>query len=190
MHFYFLVRLSAVWDKASADRESLPSLYALIKKTSVRSHFADETYHYHLTMAEPRDLNPSNNQEEQRFRKEFWKRHSLQRAQQEKENVERWINFAIRIIPRVERTFIAPNLRPFRDSYIAHNLDAAVTNKGDPIKLRYGDEAKLLRLTVRIVDRLHLALNGAGFAWDQAQEQAIRNAKELWTSCRFNLSDE
>jgi hypothetical protein len=114
----------------------------------------------------------------------------VRRAAEEKAKVERWINFAVRIVPSVEQSFVAKSLRPFRDSYIAHNLDASVASMGDPIRLHFGDEAKLLRLTIRVVDRFHLALNGAGFAWGMAQEQANRNAAELWSSCRFYLSEE
>lgn len=187
MHFYFLVRLSALWDKPSYDRESLPSLLALLNKTSVKQRFANDTYKYHSTLAEPRDLDPSTDPEERKIRAEYWERERLSRAAREKAKVERWIDCVTRIAPLVEKRYVADGLRPFRDGYIAHNLDAAVVNKGDPMKLRYGDEAKLLRLTIRAVDRLHLALNGAGFAWNSAQEQASRNANELWSSCSFRI---
>jgi AbiU2 len=190
MHFYFLVRLSAIWDKASPDRESLPSLLALIDKPSVRERIADDTYRYHSTIGEPRISRPSTDPVEQRIITEHWERYSVRRAAEEKAKVERWINFSVRIVPRVEQSFVAKSLRPFRDSYIAHNLDASVASMGDPIRLHFGDEAKLLRLTIRVVDRFHLALNGAGFAWGMAQEQANRNAAELWSSCRFDLSEE
>ncbi len=190
MHFYFLVRLSAMWDKASPDRESIPAVLALIEKAEVLDRFADDTFQYHLTMAEPRDLNPSEDPEQRRIRADIWRRHSRERAEEEKAKVKRWTAFIRRIIPRVEQTFVSSSLRPFRDGYIAHNLEASVVNKGDPIKMRYGDETKLLRLTIRIVDRLHLALNGTGFMWDMAKEQANRNANELWSNCRFELPED
>lgn len=190
MHFYYLVRLSAIWDKPSSDRESIPSVLALIDKAAVLEHFADDTFDYHASTAEPRDLNPSSDPEERRIRSEYWVRHCRERAEVERLKVKRWTAFVRRIVPRVEQTCISNSLRPFRDGYIAHNLEASVVNKGNPIKLRYGDETKLLKLTVRIVDRLHLALNGAGFAWDMAQEQASRNANELWSSCRFELPNK
>ena len=69
-------------------------------------------------------------------------------------------------------------------------MEAAFVNKGDPIKIRYGDETKLLRLTIRIVDRLHLALIGTGFVWEMAKEHANRNANELWSSCRFEFPED
>ncbi|MEL7178392.1 MAG: hypothetical protein AAFN63_01035 [Pseudomonadota bacterium] len=187
MQFYFLVRLSAIWDKASPDRESIPTVIALLGKPEVADWFVNETYQYHLNMAPPRELNPTTDPAEQRLRAEYWASYNLNRAEKERANVRRWITFATRVVPRVEHSFLAKSLRPFRDRYIAHNLGASVDNKGSPTKLRHGDEDKLLRLTVRIVDRLHLALNGTSFAWDASQEQASRNANELWSNCRFEF---
>lgn len=189
MHFYFLVRLSAVWDKQSPDRESLPTLASLVDKPSIREHFAKTAYNYNANMAEPRDLNPSTDPEEVRTRSEYWERERERRALKAKAEVERWLAFAIRMIARADRSCVSVGLRPFRDGYIAHNLDSGVANQGRPIKLRYGDEAKLLRITIRIVDRLHLALNRTGFAWDSAVEQARRNSDELWSRCSFGLSE-
>jgi hypothetical protein len=187
MHFYFLVRLSAIWDKPSSDRESIPSVLALIEKQSVKDRFVDATYEYHATMAEPRRLTPTTEPVEQSMLADHWAAFRKRRAEEESEKVKRWITFVTRIVPRAEHSFVATSLRPFRDGYLAHNLEAAAVNKGNPIKIKYGDEAKLLRLTIRIIDRLHLSLNGTGFAWDMAREQAIRNASELWSSCKFDI---
>lgn len=188
MQFYFLVRLSATWDKPSSDRESLPSLIALLDKRSVREWFAEDIYNYHASTTKPRNLDKTTDPDELRALTEHWERFRVQRAIEAKARAERYINSVVRIVPRLEQSWVAPVLRPFRDSYIAHNLDAEVNTEGEPKKLRYGDEAKLLRLTIRIVDRLHLAINGASFAWDLAQEHARRNATDLWSSCRFELS--
>jgi len=187
MHYYFLVRLSAIWDKPSNDRASIPSVRALIDKQEVRDQIVNDTHKYHASLAEPRSLTPAIDPEEEQILSDHWAHSRLARASEESEKVRRWMAFAVRIVPRVERSFVSSSLRPFRDGYLAHNLEASVVNRGDPVKLRYGDEAKLLRLTIRIVDRLHLALNGAGFAWDMAQDHARRNASELWTSCHFDL---
>lgn len=188
MHFYFLVRLSAIWDKPSSDRESIPSVLALIEKQEVRNRFVEDTYRYHSTMEEPTSVPPVTDPEERRMLADHWARYRVQRAEEESKKVRRWIAFVMRVVPRIEQSFVADSLRPFRDSYIAHNLEASVVNKGNPIKIRYGDEAKLLRRTICIVDRLHLALNGTAFDWDMARKQASRNVSELWSSCRFDIS--
>ena len=187
MHFYFLVRLSAIWDKASPDRESIPSVMALIEQADVIDQLAEDTFQYHLNIAEPSNSKPTEDPEERRFLAEAWETYCLERAEEEKAKVKRMIAFVKRVVPRVEQSCIDRSLRPFRNGFIAHNLEDSVVRKGYPVRLRYGDETKLLRLTIRIIDRLHLALNGTGFDWDMAKEHATRNANELWSNCRFEF---
>ncbi|MEQ5826279.1 hypothetical protein J3456_02785 [Sulfitobacter sp. NFXS29] len=187
MHFYFLVRLSAVWDKPSKDRESIPTVLALLDKEGVRGHFAEETYAYHSITLEPSRLNPTADSDEQRMLAEYWRRQRTERAERESRKVRRWLLFVKQCAPKVEETYVTSSLRPFRDSYLAHNLEASIFNESNPVQFRYGDEAKLLKLTIRIVDRLHRSVNGAGFDWDGAQDHARRNANEFWSSCRFDI---
>lgn len=187
MHHYFMVRLCAIWDSASNDRESIPSVMALIGKESVRERFVQAAYDYHSTMAEPRSLTPTNDPVERQLLADHWATYRVKRAEEESIRVKRWINFVTKAVPTIQSSCVDNGLRAFRDGYLAHNLASSAVNKGMPIKIKYGDEAKLFRLTIRIVDRLHLSLNRTGFAWDTAQKNARRNAYELWSSCGFDI---
>ncbi|MEL6915947.1 MAG: hypothetical protein AAFP13_15740 [Pseudomonadota bacterium] len=187
MHFFMLVRLAALWDKASRDRESIPTVVALIANADVMQHFADDTYKYFANEAQPRTITLEPDPEIEKLLKKHWETDRIVRAERESRTVLRWLKFCARITPRVENSYVAQTLRPFRSTHLAHNLSLGKGDESEPLKIRYGDEENLLRLSIRIVDRLHLAVNGAGFAWDDARSQARRNALELWSSCSFDL---
>ena len=76
-----------------------------------------------------------------------------------------------------------------RNKRLAHNLvKTKEESKGldvQPVKYKY--VSTLLKETITIVDALHMALNGCGFAWNDAQKMARRNAKELWANCSFEI---
>lgn len=187
MQSYFLVRLSAIWDKGTADRVSIPTVHKLISTPEVKERVVRETYHYHATVEEPRRPEAAVDPEQQRFLSEHRERMRKERGAYESERVGRWFAAVDRVVPKVEQTYLAAALRPFRDGFLAHNLRGEAVNKGNPVKFRRGHEMRLLKLTIYIVDRLHLALNGASFYWEGARRQARRNASELWHSCRFDL---
>lgn len=187
LHYFHLVRLCALWDKASLQRESIQTVVSLVEDIEVRNALAEATFEYHSTLAEPRRLTPTSDPIEADILSELWARHQVRRAAEERAKVQRWLAFAIRVAPKVERCIMKDSLRPFRDAYLAHNLDPDADKVKLPAKLRYGDEGKLLRLTVRVVDRLHLAVNGTSFDWETAQEQASRNAEELWSACKISF---
>lgn len=188
MQFYHLVRLCAVWDKAKSGRESIPTVVALLADSQVRNRLAEETYDYHASQAEPLSPTPTNDPVEADLLSAHWKSYCVRRAEEERDRVRRWLSFTTRIAPRVEARFLTNNLRPLRDGYLAHNLDPSADGVRSPAKLHYGDEAKLLSITVRVVDRLHLAINGTCFDWEAVRMHSKRNANEFWSSISFTAS--
>lgn len=187
LHYFHLVRLCALWDTARLGRESVQTVVSLVDDIEVRNALAEATFVYHSTLAEPRSLTPTRDPTEADILSRHWAKYRVRRAEEEKAKVQRWLAFAIGVAPKVERCIMKDSLRPFRNAYLAHNLDPDADKVKLPEKFRYGDEGKLLRLTVRVVDRLHLAVNGTSFDWEMAQEQARRNAEELWSACKFSF---
>jgi hypothetical protein len=52
---------------------------------------------------------------------------------------------------------------------------------------RYGDERKLLRRTITIVDHLYVSLNGTGFDWSSAKSMHKRNAEAFWKGVKIEV---
>ncbi len=81
-------------------------------------------------------------------------------------------------------------LGDFRDANIAHNLDVPepdIGTKTSVHRLKYGDEASLLKDTVAVADALHHGLNRTAFDWEGSQEIARKNARALWNRCTFDI---
>ncbi|MDG1739263.1 MAG: hypothetical protein P8H92_15055 [Paracoccaceae bacterium] len=190
MHYYFLIRLSALWDKPSQDRESILSLIALIDDAAVVDRFVSDTYAYHSSLAEPRYVTPEEDPDVSEMLRQHWLAERVSRAEEESWKVQVRVKSARRMVDFIARRYVDEGVREFRDRYIAHNLNLDLSNKHRPVSLQYGDENRLFLYTTRILDRLHLALNGTSFGWDMAREHAKRNATELWTSCEFNIGRE
>ena len=52
---------------------------------------------------------------------------------------------------------------------------------------RYGDERRLLRKTMTVVNNLYLSLNGTGFDWDGSRKMHERNAEAFWKGMEIKI---
>ena len=87
----------------------------------------------------------------------------------------------------------SPRLRSvinIRDKHLAHSLAQTASERNGAVDpMRYGDGPCLLKETIKIVDGLHIGINGEGFQWEDAREMARRDAEALWKSCTFAVAD-
>jgi AbiU2 len=189
MHLYELVRLCAVWDKPRDDRESIPTILALLAKPEVIETLVEDTHRSYATDATPHDLRPTNDPVIESAKVAWWQRYRIERADEQVQKVSEWIATAREQADAIIASAALKSLREFRDAHIAHNLSLPETPAGmqDEVRpVRYGDET-ILDATVDIVDALHLALNGTSFDWEGAREIASNNARDLWNGCRFEV---
>lgn len=191
MHLFEVARLCALWDKPSRDRESLPTIIKLISKPTIIEGLAEEVRYYHANLAEPRRLTPIADEVEAEILSRHWKEYCAGRSNEEEALVRRRLQRATWATNRVMECRVLRSVVDFRNDYIAHNLNRPepdVASISDvPRPMQYGDERRLLGITVRIADYLHLGLNGTGFDWDVSREIARRAARELWENCSFEI---
>lgn len=190
MHMFEVLRLAAIWDRPGSDRCSIPSVVAMIDE-EVTAMVVERTYSYHASQAEPKRLTPPSSDEEAAALRNDWRDYCGGRATSEAVAAARRLRRARRATAKTQGSSALRAVTSFRDRYVAHNLEISGVAEGgsdaSPRKMQFGDENRLLRVTERIVDLLHLSLNGTSFGWEGAREQAARCSRELWTNCTFSV---
>lgn len=190
LHLFEFVRLCALWDSCRDDRESIPTILALIDKPDILRQVVAETHAKFANSAPPYDLRPSKDPVIVEMKREWWMKYRAERAEEEAARTQEQLAAALLRITAMQANPVLKVLRDFRDEFIAHNLSLPKlleAGEGGARRLRYGDERPLLRETIKIADLLHRALNDTTFFWLDARRMARRDAKALWTRCTFNI---
>ncbi|MCF8506243.1 MAG: hypothetical protein K9G59_15130 [Caulobacter sp.] len=153
-----LIRLMALWDRASADRTSIPTIAALIDRDSVRAEMR------RLHLGDWHDAGPQ-------FLHDTGAR------------FDKLLRRATRWALAVEKSQRVDSLRDHRDAFIAHNLGPATDYKSP----KYGQERRLLATTYRIANMLNVVLNNTSTAYEMTDEMCRKYAEDLWVDCRFGV---
>lgn len=159
-----LVRTCALWDRASENRLSLPTIAALVDHDDV----------YDLMAA--------------RIRSDWPDDHAF--GEQQRIRIMRGVRRAVPLVKAIERSPRLKSLVNHRDKNLAHSLSASFAEgRGDVIpQPKYGFERKLLRVSISLADRLYLGVSNTSYSWEGSRAIARGNARALWDSCRFEIA--
>ena len=195
MYFFEIIRLCALWDHdarldfVDSDMESVPTIIKLIDDTDVLAALTEETRAHWVNRMLPRNYSSSSDQETQEAIQEAMRRRKEEWAD---EQAAKTNSRLIDAMAKARCVIGSPELRSvlnIRHKYLAHSLtQTRLERKASVHPIKYGDEAWLFEETLKIVDGLHIGINGAGFAWDSARQIARRNAEALWNSCTFTVT--
>ena len=173
MYGFEIIRLCAVWDRASADRDSIPSIVKLIEHPAVTEALIEKT------RAE--------------WSREREDAKALKRAEDKAAEARAEIPQLIAKGREIENSTRLESVRKMRDWHLAHSLfemsPAREKKANDVFPMKYGDERKLLLDSVPLVERLHLWVTGGSFTFDKGREMARRDAEALWKHCTFNIQN-
>lgn len=174
--------ICTLWDPPARDRNSLPTVAALIDCDGVRE-LVEERKRQEAT--EGRHLDAESNDSEMlawitELSDEDIAKTSKKRA--------RLLDEAVAEIGRIEASDLLRAARDFRDIRLAHNLSTDA-KKYPSLNARVGDESQLLSLTVPILNRVDLVVRSSTFDWESTLRIAKRNAESLWHGCRFNVRE-
>jgi hypothetical protein len=156
-----ILRLCALWDNAAKNCESIPTVVALIDDPEVlRALGADISSKW-----------------DEKFG-ELQKRKLVGR-------LKRSINRS----KEIKASSLLTDLVNFRDKRLAHALDRTNReNKGHAAQVpKVGDEVKLLKASMTIVQNLYLGICNADFDLKHSQDIARKNAMALWGQCKFDI---
>lgn len=154
-----LIRLTALWDKPSEDRVSIPEIVALIDDPAVRAYLRSDFDAFYV--------DPAN-----------W---VLQGPENGRRFDRRW-RLAINATHLVMASRRLSAVRQHRDKFLAHNLTIPTTHSA-----RYGYERRLLRTSQRIALSLSTVLEDRGLDYEASRELNRRHAAEFWTGLRWTL---
>lgn len=162
-HSYELVRLCALWDRSDQNRESIPTVVALIDHPDVIAALAAD-----IASAWPEEP---------------------QWAKEQVQKLTSGLCRAVAVTKAINRSARLRNLVNHRDKNLAHALsESRAESRGVAFSQpKYGDEAKLLRASIMVADRLYLGIANTSFDFDATRTFARKNAEALWHSCRFDI---
>jgi len=185
---YELVRLCALWDPSKPDRESIPTIAALVDSDAVRTLLAEETQRHWVQL--PARVIPSDegsDDEVQKLAESIAHAQSAAFGVKQAQKALHWLKSAKRMETRVRRCDRYLALVDSRDRYIAHNLSFAAARKAPLTTAKYGDDSWLLALSIRIIDRLYLGICGANFDWNGSQKIAEKRALNFWNGVSLKV---
>jgi HEPN superfamily AbiU2-like protein len=182
LHQFEIVRLCALWDRASADRESIPTIIELIKPPDVIEALAQEPLRHWSSIGGDIMGQPEASADAalRRANEGFGE----QEAQITRDELRKAIVDVCRILdsPKLK------SIMNLRHKHLAHSLIETSLEKAGPVAaMKYGDERDVLFESVPIVEALHRGISGKGFSFENSQRIAREHAEALWKGCTFDI---
>jgi hypothetical protein len=143
MHLFEVMRLCAIWDKPSPDRESIPTIIALFNEPKLIDQLINEIRGSYADEPPPADFHDGDDAQEIAAKESWWKQGRETVVRQVQEVTRDRLSFAANKAAEVQASSRLKALVDFRDRYIAHNLDIAQPEMSDEASvehLKYGDE--------------------------------------------------
>jgi hypothetical protein len=161
MHQIEVIRVCALWDQPSIDRESILTVIELIDDPKVLDALADQ--------ARAGD--------------------SGELGKKRAERAVAALKSAIQKAKEIRKSQQLKSIRNLRDKHIAHYLTQTreETKSGPVTQMRHGDEAPVLDATVSIVEALNSWVNDVSLPLKESQAIDRRCAEALWQACTFKI---
>jgi len=176
---YEIVRLYALWDRESSDRESILTIIKLIDKASIIEALEIETKNEWLSIGSHIVDLEKHDPETQKWIEEETERSLLEIAIDRAHLAGRSIQAAIYASKRIAKSERLKALRHVRDVYAAHALDPSKISKPQQ-SMRHGDEKWLMNYSIMIINWLNVGVRGASMDWEASRKMAQRNASYFW----------
>jgi hypothetical protein len=182
---YEVIRLCALWDPPSPERESISTIAALVNAPTVIELVAAEARVSRLDM--PRHILGCPSAEERAVIEQY----SQQRAAEE---AEEWAIGHCRQVRRAcwnaRRVMASVKLRAmqdFRNHHLAHSLAEGARRAVPDVSPRYGDERRLLNISMKTLDRFYGGLYSTNFIWDDTRQMFQRDAELFWRGVKIEV---
>ena len=181
---YELLRLASCWDRASSERDSIPSVITLLDQKPVLIEVETQIRNWNAPSAV---LNPSKDLKLRALEAKALFETQAQWAKEDVATGKLAVKAVLDKAKAIRDGDLLRALRQCRDRMIAHNLTIPVVSSGPEIdNLKYGNEKLLLNETVSIVQKLHLWINGKDFDIEgEVTQNRSRQANAFWQNLVF-----
>ena len=174
MHQIELVRACALWDGVDLDKENIPTVVALIDHPAVIENLAEETRAHHI------DIPTMIDEAMRAINREF--------GDSQAERVRTELRGAIDATHQMLRSQLWQSVMNVRDKHVAHSLEATRREKTATIApMKNHDAIKMIDASITIVEPLYVWITGGSFSIDSSREIDRKNAKALWSGCKFEI---
>jgi AbiU2 len=180
LHQFEIVRLCALWDRAGADKENIPTIIELVKPPDVIDALAQETLSYWS--------GGDHHQPEASADAQLIRRINEGLAEQEAQITRNELRKAIEDVCRILDSPKLKSIMNLRNKRLAHSLIETSLEKAGPVAaMKYGDERDVLFESIPIVEALYRGISGKGFSFEDSQRIAREHAEALWKGCTFDV---
>jgi hypothetical protein len=161
MHQIEIVRICALWDNPTLDRESILSVIELIDHPNVLETLADQA------------------------RGDLPKPAGDQRAAKALSGLKE----AIKKAREARTSSKLKSIRSLRDKHVAHYLTEKVEEaENGPSPMKHGDEGPVIEASIAIVEALNSYVNGVGLSFGDCRTIDQKCATALWNACTFKIA--
>lgn len=184
-----IVRLCSLWDGASLDRVSIPTIVELVRPEDVQILIAAEIRSEMLQQHETsRLVNPEGGSAADDGDRSGFRTNLGQIIEDRVEGAQTRVSQAIDTAQAVLNSSEHSSVKRHRDNHLAHQLEPTVRQDSRAVPLpraKFGDEKVLLDMTITVFDALQTSLNRSHFHWDLYFDDAKKSAEGLWNRLRF-----
>jgi hypothetical protein len=180
-HRFELLRLTALWDAPSENRESIPTLLEYLRHPATLDEMERRYAAEWGQLANTTEILGDDHTPDQLAQiRALLQQSETAFGRQEAAKGRRQLTLAIRAADKLSQSSRLRALVTFRNLSLAHNLDAGASAVTPPNHTRYGDERFILERTIHVVSGLNIGIRGASFEWSEAKRIAQRYAKAFW----------
>lgn len=187
MHQIEIVRLSALWDQAQIDNETILTVIELIDNDDVIKALAENARAQYVSIPEPMDPNEKHDGPTLEFLKEI----NRKRGEEHANDATAGLREAIASARAMKSSAQLRSIRNLRNKHVAHYLTQTNAEKSGEIiaPMKVGDEKPVLETSLKIIELLYCWVNGVGISFAESQKIDKKCAEELWDACKFSIED-
>ncbi len=185
---YEILRLCALWDNASSDRQSIPTIIKLIDDHEIVEAVAEETKSGWMSIGTSHVDLEKHDAETQKWIQQAVEASECERAIQQSRLAKRHLRAARCVANKIRNSTRFKAIEHIRHTYTAHALDPSKV-AAPPQAMKYGDEKWLMDWSITVISWLNLALRGASFDWDESRKIAQRTASAFWGGVTVSVKE-
>ncbi|MEY9123300.1 AbiU2 domain-containing protein [Bradyrhizobium yuanmingense] len=189
MHQIEIVRLSALWDQAQIDNETILTVIELVDNEEVIKTLAEAARAQYARVPEPMD--PNEPAEEREFALKFLQEINAKRGEEHANNAVAGLRKAIADARAIKSSSQLKSIHHLRHKHVAHYLTQTKEERSGEIiaPMKVGDEKPVLEASLKIMELLYCWVNGVGISFEESQKIDKKCARELWSNCKFEIVD-
>ncbi len=192
LYHFEIMRLYCFWDGDDENSNSIPAVIKLVDNKNVQEEIFKDRLEFQKDLCEKTNfLNPHTDPEVQKaIEKEAYERCLKEGEAQTLKNLKN-LGSVIQAVRCIRNSKLLKSVKVARTQFIAHNLEyirGEISAEEIPA-MKFQDEEKLLKITIKIIEKLYLYINGIGYDFEGVEEISKKSAAELWSNCILNIKE-